>query len=228
MTWYFDFFNRFRSPPDIVRQHQSEFLKYFTGCNNVLSIGCGRGEFLEALDEQGIGCTGIDIDDKMVAYSRDKGLNVYRADAVSYLQGLDNDSLDGIFIDDLIEHLDTSYLIRMLKLCCAKIRDEKYMVTITINPLTWTAYADAYLLDVTHKRPVHPKTLRYFLGCSGFKDIKLEFFTYLPQGRKLRKIEITPDMSDRESEIARICNDNADMLNESVFGPENYVAIAKK
>lgn len=51
MSSYFYFFNRFRSSPDVVKQHQSIFLKYFKGCGHVVDIGCGRGEFLELLKE---------------------------------------------------------------------------------------------------------------------------------------------------------------------------------
>ena len=225
---YFDFFNRFRSPSGIVKQRQLPFIKYFLGCGNVLSIGCGRGEFLELLRAQGIACTGIDVDDKMVEYCKKRGLNVLKADALSYLRGLDNESLDGIFTDDLVEHLETAYLFRMLRLCYRKLKPGRYLVNVTLNPLSWATYAGIYLLDPTHKRPIHPETMRFFLDSSGFNDVDIEFISSKSGSDRLKRIEITPEMGEEAREIARINNRNVDMLNVSIYGPENYAAIAKK
>lgn len=228
MSSYFDFFNRFRSPPDIVKRHQSIFLKYFKRCKHVVDIGCGRGEFLELLRENGIGCEGIDVDDQMVNHCKKNGLNVRKVDATGYLRNLDNDSLDGIFTDDLIEHLDIYYLMRMLRLCRHKLMEGRYMVAKTVNPLSWTAFAGIYLLDSTHKNPLHPETLRFLMESSGFKEVEVEFVSRLPEDKQLQKVEITPTMSDGEKRIARAYNHNVDRLNEAIFGYENYAAIAKK
>ncbi len=225
---YFDFFNRFRSPSAVVEQRQEPFIKYFLGCRNVLSIGCGRGEFLELLRAHGIQGTGIDADDKMVEYGKRRGLNVLRADALSYLRSLDDESLDGIFTDDFVEHLETAYLLRMLRLCRRKLQPGRHMVNITLNPLSWAAYAGIYLLDPTHKRPIHPETMRFFLSSSGFADVDVKFISPKPESNRLKKIEIKPGMSEEARDVARINNRNVDMLNESIYGPENYAAIAKK
>ena len=228
MSSYFDFFNRFRRPPEVVKQHQAIFLKYFMGCKNVLDIGCGRGEFLELLGENGIGCDGIDVNDEMVEYCRKKGLNARKIDAAAYLRNIDNNSLDGIFTDDLIEHLDANYLMRMLRLCRQKLLKSRYLVAKTVNPLSWTSFAGIYLLDVTHKTPLHPETMRFLMESSGFKEVEVEFVSCLPEDKRLQKVEITPAMSDGEKRIARAYNHNVDRLNEAIFGYENYAAIGKK
>jgi O-antigen chain-terminating methyltransferase len=198
------------------------------GCKNVLDIGCGRGEFLELLGENGIGCEGVDVNDEMVEYCRKNGLNARKIDAAAYLRGIDNNSLDGIFTDDLIEHLDANYLIRMLRLCRLKLMKGRYMVAKTVNPLSWTSFTGIYLLDMTHKNPLHPETLRFLMEYSGFMEVKVEFVSRLPDDKRLQKVEITPAMSDGEKSIARTYNHNVDRLNEAIFGYENYAAIAKK
>ncbi len=228
MSSYFDFFNRFRSPPDVVKRHQSVFVKYFKGCGRVLDIGCGRGEFVELMRENGIGCEGVDIDGHMADYSRKKGLRVSRADAISYLEGLEDDSLDGIFTDDTIEHFDIPYLLRMLKLCHMKLKGGFYMVAKTVNPLSWIAYANIYLLDNTHKTPLHPETMRFFMLSSGFREVKIEFVSHLPDNARLKSLAVTRSMSDEEKRWAEAYNHNVERLNRDVYGPENYAAIAKK
>lgn len=228
MISYFDFFNRFRSPPDVVKQHQSVFLKYFKGCKSVLDIGCGRGEFIELLTERGIGCAGVDSNGDMVEHCRKKGLNVRQADAISCLEDLDDDSLDGIFTDDTVEHLEIPYLLRMLRLCGKKLKEGRYMVAKTVNPLSWTAYSSIYLLDTTHKNPLHPETMRFFMESSGFREINIEFVTHIPEDARLKDVPVTGDMNAVEKRMAETYNGNVKRLNESVYGPENYAAIAKK
>ncbi len=225
---YFDFYNRFRSPPETVKQHQAPFLKYFDGCKNVISIGCGRGEFVEELGQRGIGAYGIDFDDEMVAYCNKRGLKVYKADALEHLQGLEDNSLDGIFTDDFVEHLDTSYLIKLLRLCARKLQLGRYMVNVTVNPLSWAAYSGIYLLDPTHKHPVHPKSMQFYMNSGGFSNVDIELITFRDGGNRLKKIEIKPNMDADAKRIADTFNRNVDMLNEAVFGPENYVAVGKK
>lgn len=225
---YFDFFNHFRSPPETVKRHQSPFLKYYEGCKNVLSIGCGRGEFIEELGQRGIGAYGIDIDDEMVDYGNKRGLKVYKADALEHLQGLDDNSLGGVFNDDFVEHLDTTYLIKLIRLCARKLEKGRYMVNVTVNPLSWAAYSGIYLLDPTHKRPIHPKSMQFYMSSAGFSNVDIELITFRDGDSRLKKVEIKPNMDADAKRIADTFNHNVDMLNEAVFGPENYAAIGKK
>jgi SAM-dependent methyltransferase len=228
MSPYLDFFNRFRSPPDVVKQHQSIFIKYFKGCRDVLDIGCGRGEFLELLRENGIGCEGVDFDGDMVEHCRKRGLGVHKDDAISYLESREDGSIDGIFTDDTIEHLDIPYLLRMLRLCNKKLKPASYMVAKTVNPLSWTAFANIYLLDTTHKNPLHPETMRYFMESSGFHEIKIEYVSHMPEDERLKNVALTGEMDEGEKRIAQAYNHNVERLNRTIYGPENYAAIAKK
>ncbi|HWQ20322.1 MAG TPA: class I SAM-dependent methyltransferase, partial [Methanotrichaceae archaeon] len=83
---YLSFENSNRGSSYEIKKKQGVFLPYFKGCRNVLDIGCGRGEFLELLGENGIGAVGVDQDVEMAIYSRSRGLNVEKADALSYIE----------------------------------------------------------------------------------------------------------------------------------------------
>ncbi|MBE9540828.1 MAG: methyltransferase domain-containing protein, partial [Proteobacteria bacterium] len=82
---FFVFEEKFRGTREDIKGKQLKFLEYSKGCNNVLDIGCGRGEFLEILKENGINAKGIDVNEDMVGYCQSKGLNVEKADAIEYL-----------------------------------------------------------------------------------------------------------------------------------------------
>ena len=57
----------------------------FKSASDVLDIGCGRGELLDLLREQGLQARGIDINDEMVALCRGRGLTAEKSDAIAFL-----------------------------------------------------------------------------------------------------------------------------------------------
>ena len=70
-----------------------------------LDLGCGRGEWLELLKENGVSAEGIDLDDDMLSACRVQGLKVATGDAVAYLQTLPNNSRSVISGFHIAEHL---------------------------------------------------------------------------------------------------------------------------
>ena len=223
---YFVFEERFRGARADIKERQSAFIKYFKGCRNVLDIGCGRGEFQELLRDHEIGGRGIDIDEDMVNFCKSKGLDVEKIDAVSYLQKLEDKSLDGIFIDQVVEHLEQEYLIEMLNLSFMKLIYGGTIVVETVNPLSFFSFANFYI-DMSHKRPVHPETLRFLLNVAGFREIKIELIAPVRDDARLKKIKIG-ERRDEHSEEIEIYNHNIDMLNAIIYGPQDYALIGIK
>ena len=223
---YFIFEDRFRGSRNDTKAKQLKFVKYFEGCKNVLDIGCGRGEFLELLKDNGISGHGIDIDEDMVRYCRSRDLNVEKLDAVSYLNQLEDKSLDGIFIDQVVEHLDPDYLIKMIDLCYIKMLFGAYIIMETVNPLSLLSLADFYM-DMSHKRPVHPETLKFLMSAAGFRETVAQFYEPAVEDGRLRYID-ADELAEKERSLADIINRNTDMLNNMIFGPRDYAAIGKK
>lgn len=73
-------------------------VNYFKG--NVLDIGTGIGEFLEYYPN----ATGIDINEDCVKFCTAKGLKCFNADV--YKLPFDDDSFDGVLLNNVLEHLD--------------------------------------------------------------------------------------------------------------------------
>jgi hypothetical protein len=63
---------------------------------------------------------------------------------------------------------------------------------------------------------------------SGFGEVKIEFVSHMPEEERLKNVAITGDMDEGEKRIARAYNHNVERLNKTIYGPENYAAIAKK
>ncbi|WP_424357241.1 class I SAM-dependent methyltransferase [Methanocella sp. MCL-LM] len=225
---YFDylaFYNHFRSPPDVLKQHQSLFLDCFGGCHNVLDIGCGRGEFLEVLRDAGIPATGVDMDPDMVRLCRTHGLQVEETDGVSYLE--QHEGIDGIFMDQVIEHLEPQYLTRLIGLCHYKMLQGGRIVVKTINPLSIATFTDFYL-DLTHTNAIHPEALKFIMRHAGFSEIGIKYLARTPDSKRLEKIDAEDEVSKRFPAFATSYNNNIEILNNLIFGAEDYAIIARK
>ena len=223
---YFAFEERFRGTRADIKGRQSAFLQYFKRCKNVLDIGCGRGEFLELIRDHGTRGHGIDVDEDMVSFCRAEGLDVDKVDAVTFLNKYEEINLDGIFIDQVVEHVEPEYLMKMLDLCYKKLIYGGIIVVETVNPLSFFSFANFYI-DMSHKRPVHPETLRFLLSVVGFKELELKLIAPVPDEARLKKIG-RDVMSEGNNEAIAIYNYNIDTLNSVIFGPQDYAIIGKK
>jgi len=226
-TTYFLFEERFRGSREDIKLRQLSFLPYFEKCSRVLDIGCGRGEFLEVLREHKIGGIGIDIDADMIAYCHSRQLSVIQSDAVTYLEAQEDKSLDGIFIDQVVEHLEPDYLVRLLALCYQKLKFGYFIVVETVNPLSFVSFVN-FFIDMTHKRPVHPETLQFLMSIAGFRVSERKFFSPVSDDGKLKKMMITVEMDENARNRYDLFNQNIEKLNAVLFGPQDYAIIGKK
>ena len=224
---YLLFEDRFRGSSEDIKQRQLSFLPYFEKCSHVLDIGCGRGEFLEILRDHKIGGIGVELDADLAEYCRSHQLDVEHSDAITYLEKLEDNSLEGIFIDQVVEHLEPKYLVKMLSLCFQKLKSGYYIVIETVNPLSFVSFVNFYI-DMTHTKPVHPETLKFLIGAAGFKEIETKVSTPVSSEYRLKKI---PDIAgaDESSKMSQaIYNENIEKLNDILYGDQDYSVIGKK
>lgn len=222
---YLGFEDLFRGPQVEVRQRQADYLEDFRGAADVLDVGCGRGEFLELLREAGVGARGIDVNRAMVQACRERGLEAQEGDALAYLASLPDGSLGGLFAAQVVEHLQPSYLIRLLETAYHKLRPGSKIVLETINPACWIAFFESYIRDLTHVRPVHPDTLKYLLGASGFEDLTVRYRAPYPENEKLRRADASEHDSRTLQDLVETHNENIARLNALIFSHLDYAAV---
>jgi O-antigen chain-terminating methyltransferase len=223
---YFLFEEKFRGSTEDIKNRQSIYLEYFKNCRNVLDIGCGRGEFLSLMKENGIGASGIDMNEDMVLYCQKNGLEVSQNNALSYLTSLSDKTLDGIFSAQVVEHLQPAELINMVKLSYDKLQYGSYFIAETINPLCVMA-TQWFYLDLSHVRLIHPDTMRFVMESVGFRDIDFKFFSPVPEESKLKKLDLSKETGEDRTK-SELINQNIDKLNKFLYGNQDYAVIGKK
>ncbi|HZX09857.1 MAG TPA: class I SAM-dependent methyltransferase [Acidobacteriota bacterium] len=217
---YAGFENRFRGLDEQVKEQQRNYLSYFKEASLVLDLGCGRGEFLELLQQNGIRARGIDINEQMIETCRDKGLDCDKADILETLSEYDNNSIGGIFSSQVVEHLAPSYLKRMVEMAYHKLSPSSTIIIETVNPLSVFSLVQIYFLDLSHQQPIHPQALSFLLKSSGFEDIQIKYSAPL-ENEKLKPLP-------EKDEITSLLNENFDKINNLLYAPSNYAAVAKK
>ena len=217
---YVGFEDQFRGSSETIAANLASYVPIFAGASDVLDIGCGRGEFLTLLRDNGIGARGIDLNASMVQVCRDHGLQADTADALGFLRAQPDASLGGLFAAQVVEHLDPGYLTQLLDAAGAKLRPGAPIVLETINPACWFAFFESYVRDITHVRPLHPDTLRFLLVASGFQRVDVQFRAPYPEHEKLRPVHSLP------ADAAETINGNMSKLNSLLFTHLDYAAIA--
>ena len=230
---YIGFEDVFRGRHEDIAERQRSYLRYFEGVAEVVDLGCGRGEFLELLREQGIPARGVDANPEMVARGAERGLDVARADALGYLRALPDASVGGLFSAQVVEHLEPRYLARLLAAMHRVLRPGGRAVIETINPASWSAFFSAYLRDVTHRQPLHPDTLQHLLRAAGFTAVAVVYRSPPPPASRLQRLPVDPALAATPAgaalcELAGAFNRNVDRLNGLLFAEQDYAAIATR
>ena len=224
---YFIFNDLYGGTEQNQKEIYSQFLEYFNNCKNVLDIGCGRGVFLELLKEREIPSYGIECNEDLIFYCKRKGLTVILDDAISHLEKLKDKSLDGIFIAHVLEHLSSTEVYSIIKICYEKLQYGSYLVIATPNIQNILVSSNFFYLDPTHKNHLHPEVLKFFLNSSGYRNLKDIYYQPTATELKLKKIEVASNNKDNE-EIRTTMNENIDRINNIIFSYRDYAVISKK
>jgi SAM-dependent methyltransferase len=166
---YEAFEDLFRGPPERVLAAQRPYLDLVRVHQPVLDLGCGRGEFLALLGEEGIDVSGVDSDPGMVERCRALGAKVAEDDVNNYLASLPDGALGTIFSAQLIEHLPYRELMRMLELALRKLTPGGLFIAETVNPHR-IASLKTFWVDLTHQHPIFPEVALAICGIAGFES----------------------------------------------------------
>ncbi len=216
---YFDFENRFRGSIESVKKSQEAYLKYFSNKKHVLDIGCGRGEFLSLMKDNGINAEGVDIYEPYTDYCNSKGLKAQCGDGTAYLAKMHK--TDGIFVGQVVEHMKTGEIIALCNTAYEKLEKGGCIIIETPNPTSLSIYTNAFYIDPSHIKPVHPLTLQYFLEKAGFTDVEIIYTEQSRPSHSIPELKISGGESEEFNKAMK-------KVSDMIFGSQDYAAVAIK
>lgn len=186
--FYLDFENSFRGEGGVVSERQRNYVAYadevaaallsrsrFKKRSDipVLDIGCGRGEWLQILQNNGYSsAVGIEINRAMVDHCSSKGIKTIQAEALSYLKEQERDSVGLITAFHIVEHLPFSTLADFFKESLRVLHPGGMLMIETPNPENLRVGAFTFYYDPTHRHPLPCRTLKFLAEWVGYGDCR--------------------------------------------------------
>jgi len=133
-----------------------------------MDLGCGRGEWLETLRDQGFKVSGVDLDEGMLEDCQALQLEVRNEDALSALRSLENESTSLVSAFHLVEHIAFDDLRSLVEEAHRVLKPGGLLIMETPNPENLTMAASRFYLDPTHTRPIPPGLLSFIPRYYGF------------------------------------------------------------
>jgi SAM-dependent methyltransferase len=203
---------RFGGDEKVIREQSEQFAGLFMGKQRVLDLGCGRGVFLTLLRDRGIGGYGVDLDPKMVAQARERGLDAFEADAMAHLETLPAKSIDGVYARHLAEHVLPGDLVALLRSLRRALQPGAPVVFVTPNAANIGVTGHTFWNDPAHVRPIPPELFTFYFEVEGFTGVGVR--TFAPSERRLNE-----DVGDPK------VRENARLLNQTLFGDRDYAVV---
>jgi O-antigen chain-terminating methyltransferase len=210
---YLSLEDQFRGTRSDIKDALHVYLPILNTANirdGILDVGCGRGEWLELLKEEGLAASGIDMNRLAVEECVRQQLDVHQAEAIGHLQTLPNASLKCVTAFHVAEHLPLQTLAQFLDESLRTLRTDGVLIIETPNPENFIVGSCNFYFDPTHRNPLPQLTMRCILESRGF-------------GR-LETIELRPMIAEKikgDDELTR-------RFNQYFYGPMDYAIVARK
>ena len=183
---YYSLFEQVFYDHDAVMEKQKVYIDYIPAINSPklphLDAGCGRGEFLSILKENGFNAVGVDVNGIETEKLNRDGFSVTKSDIIAFLKGTGS-LFSSISALQVIEHLNYAELKQFLELSYERLAKDGAIILETLNPLCLFTFS-AFYMDDTHKRPIPPDYIIFLMQWTGFKNIKIVYSFPMPENKR--------------------------------------------
>lgn len=173
-NFYKAFEDRYRGARAIIKARLTAYLPFIAPLAalhapaRALDLGCGRGEWLELVQENGFTARGVDLDDGMLSACRALGLDVETQDALAALRALPDASVALVSAFHLVEHIAFDDVQALIAQALRVLQPGGLLIMETPNPENLTVGAHSFYRDPSHLRPLPPELLQFAAEFGGF------------------------------------------------------------
>ncbi len=217
-AWYTNFEDVFRGDRAEIKERLRVYLPVLkeAGCGTpempVLDVGCGRGEWLELLRDEGMAVRGIDINEEMVNRCQAMGLPAEKHDVLAYLRSVAAESVGVVTGFHIVEHLPFPVLLALLDEVVRVLRPGGVCIFETPNPSNLRVSSYTFYLDPSHRNPIPKELLGFLVEARGLCRVEaIELHPY-PDSYRL------PENGQPATRL----------LNDLLFGDQDYGVIGRK
>ncbi len=178
-SFYRAFEDRYRGSRELIKQRQEVYLPFIQPLKElylecpVLDIGCGRGEWLELMIENGFQARGIDLDEGMLELCRSLELPAEQGEALAVLKALPENSQVVVSGFHIAEHIPFQVLKDIVAEIARVLKPAGLLILETPNAENVVVGTNNFYLDPTHERPIPHLLLAFLTEYSGFARTKL-------------------------------------------------------
>jgi len=214
-NFYVQFERWFRGTEEEIAKRQSVYMPYFKKSKldsqdlPAIDIGCGNGEFVEMLSQNGIRAIGLDLNKAMVENVKKKGLEAVQGDALSYLRKQKSNSCMAITGFHIVEHIPFLDLVKIFNECYRVLAPGGFVIFETPNPENTIVGSCNFYNDPSHLHPLPPAFLELVMKTRGFTKNEIK-----------RLHPIKPKIDHNDPLVKEMA--------ERFFGPQDYAVICYK
>jgi len=214
-AFFASFDEQFRGSREGIKARLRVYLPYLEGQSSdeaapILDVGCGRGEWLELLQEQGFRATGVDCNSVLIQQCRERNLDVVEDDLMNYLRQLPPESVGTLTGFHVVEHLPLNTLIDFLNEVLRVLQPGKPIIFETPNPRNVLVGSCNFYFDPSHRNPLPSEVLKFLVESRGFTQV-----------------EVVPLNPSDEMPVAGD-SDLITRFNKYFYGPMDYGLVAWK
>jgi SAM-dependent methyltransferase len=214
--WYATFQEKFRGTREDIKARLRAHLPYVmaggvgTDTTPIVDLGCGRGEWLELLREQGLRATGVDLNRASLAKCREMGFDVVEKDILSYLQSLPDTDVGAVTGFHIIEHMPFDVLLSLMAETYRVLKPGGIAIFEAPNPQNVLVGSHTFYLDPTHRNPLPAGLVQFVMEMAGFSKVEVAPLHPYPEEFRVHGSEL------------------ADRFNDFFYGPQDYAVIGHK
>ena len=223
--FYRAFEDRYRGSRELIKHRLSRYIPFLQALHAhypdapAIDLGCGRGEWLEVLNEHGFAARGVDLDEGMLAVARERGLMVSEEDALAALAKLQDGSVAVVSAFHLVEHIPFDSVRILTAEALRVLVPGGLMILETPNPENIVVGSSDFYTDPSHLRPIPPNLLAFVAEHAGYARHLVVRLQENPQLHDGTSVDLLSVLSGASPDYSIVAQKQADAPLFADFAP---------